>query len=118
MKKNILLSLTISLTALMPLSVQAQVEKWSGEEIARKVGAMTWCTNNVAKNRSEASIYQSARRAGTMALEKAISDQKIGSDESFNILEEVESSGKYGEQQLNQELCKKIWQSFDDSTRI
>ncbi|MGB3508406.1 MAG: hypothetical protein WBA93_04045 [Microcoleaceae cyanobacterium] len=113
MKKYILFVLTLALTGLIPLPVQAQ--EWNAKRIAEMVGAMSWCTNNAAKNTSEASIYQSARRAGTRALEMAINDGQIQSRDTLKILRAVESEGTYLNNKLNREKCHEIWESVNDS---
>ena len=116
MKKYILFGLTIFLTALRPIPVAAQVEEWDAQKIAQMVGAMSWCTNNAAKNTSEASVYQSARRAGTMALEKAITNGDIDTNASLNILKQAEAEGKYYDKKLDHQLCQEIWQSVNESS--
>ena len=113
MKKYILFGLTIAFIALRPLPVQA--EEWDAQKIARMVGAMSWCTNNAAKNTSEASVYQSARRAGTRVLEQAINDGQIESEETLKILREAESKGIYFNDQLDRQKCHEIWESVNDS---
>ncbi|MDJ0553817.1 MAG: hypothetical protein QNJ68_05115 [Microcoleaceae cyanobacterium MO_207.B10] len=116
MKKYILFGLTIFLTTLIPIQVVAQAEEWDAQKIAQMVGAMSWCTNNAAKNTSEASVYQSARRAGTMALQKAITNGEIETNTGLNILKQVETEGKYSDKKLDQELCQEIWQSVNESS--
>ncbi len=107
MKKSyILLGLTIGLTTLIPLPLPVQAQ--TTEEIAQMVGAMTWCTNNVAKNRSEASIYQSARRAGDTKLQAATTNSQY----LKNILEQVEKSGNYQNQKLDKKDCQEISQQL------
>ncbi|NES65518.1 MAG: hypothetical protein F6K24_09770 [Okeania sp. SIO2D1] len=113
MKKYIWFSLTV-IISLIPISVKA--ETWNGEKISQMIGAMSWCTNNAAKNPSEASIYQSARRAGTMALKKAIDNGDIDSNESLEILKKSEREGKYFDQTLNPDICKQIWQSVNENS--
>ncbi|NEO53573.1 MAG: hypothetical protein F6K54_11070 [Okeania sp. SIO3B5] len=112
MKKYIWFSLTV-IIGLIPISVKA--ETWDGEKISQMIGAMSWCTSNAAKNSSEASIYQSARRAGTIALEKAIINGDIDSNESLEALKKSEKEGKYFDQKLNSELCKQIWQTVNEN---
>ncbi len=106
MKKfYILFGLTIGLTTLIPLPVQA--EELKPEQIAEMVGAMTWCTNKFAKNRSEASLYESAISAGNTKLQTAISNSNP-SLERLETLVPRTKEGKYDNKTLNQKLCKEI----------
>ena len=109
MKKfYILFGLTIGLTTLIPLPVQAEE---TAQQIAEKVGAMTWCTNNVAKNRSEESLYESAISAGNTKLYTANNQN----DRSLEGLEKVvaeTTKGKYDNKQLSQKLCEEIRQQL------
>ncbi|MGD1703824.1 hypothetical protein [Dapis sp. BLCC M229] len=111
MKKcYILFGLTIGLITLIPLPVRAEKTE-TAEEIAKMVGAMTWCTNNVARNRSEESLYESAISAGNTKLYTANNQN----DRSLEGLEKVvaeTTKGKYDNKQLSQELCEEIRQKL------